>query len=80
MQIQVRLFATLARHLPAGSDGRTASVCVPEGTKIAQVLDRLGVPPKLAKLTFVDSVHRDPDFVLSEGNTVSVFPPIAGGT
>lgn len=79
MQIEVRLFSTLARHLPPGTDGRAASLSVPPGTTIAQVLAQLGVPLKLAKLMFVDSVHRDPDFVLSEGNAISVFPPIAGG-
>ena len=79
MQIAIRLFASLARHLPPDTDGRTASLTVPAGATIAQVLAQLGVPLGQTKLMFVDSVHRDPDFVLSEGNTISVFPPIAGG-
>ncbi len=79
MKIEVRLFSTLARHLPPGTDGRAANLSVPTGATVAQVLAQLGVPLELTKLTFVDSVHRDLDFVLSEGNTISVFPPIAGG-
>ena len=79
MQIEVRLFSMLARHLPPGTNGRTASLTVPTGTTIAQVLAQLGVPLGQTKLMFVDSVHRNSDFILSEGNTISVFPPIAGG-
>ena len=79
MDINVRLFATLTKHLPPGSDGRTAQISVPEGTTVEEVLDRLGVPRELTKLLMVDGVHRGADTVLQAGNVLSVFPPIAGG-
>ena len=79
MDITVRLFATLTKHLPPGSDGRTARLFVPEGTTVGEMLDRLGVPRELTKLLMVDGVHRDADTVLQAGNVLSVFPPIAGG-
>ncbi|OGG50166.1 MAG: hypothetical protein A3F84_11960 [Candidatus Handelsmanbacteria bacterium RIFCSPLOWO2_12_FULL_64_10] len=79
MDIEVRLFATLAKYLPPGSDGRQAWLTVAEGTTAGEVLDRLGIPRQGAKLIFIDSVHRKSDTALRSGNVLSVFPPIAGG-
>lgn len=81
MKIEVRLFANLRRYLPAGGDGTKAAVELPEGAKLADLIDRLGVPPQLAQLVMVDGVHEtDRQRVLHDGAAVSIFPPVAGGT
>jgi len=79
MDIEVRLFATLARYLPLGSDARRAQLTVPEGATAGQILDELGVPREDTKLIFIDSVHADLETALESGSVLSVFPPIAGG-
>ena len=79
MDIEVRLFATLAQYLPEGSDGRRAKFSAADGATAGQILDQLGVPRGDAKLIFVDSVHGDPETALQSGSVLSVFPPIAGG-
>lgn len=79
MNIEIRLFATLAQYLPPGSDGRRTALEVAEGATAGEALDRLGVPRALAKLMMVDGVHGGMDTALQAGNVLSVFPPIAGG-
>ena len=80
MDIEVRLFSLLTLHVPAGTDGRSVSLTVPEGATVAYVIDQLGVPTGLAKLIFIDGIHGRHDSVLSDGNVLSIFPPIAGGS
>jgi molybdopterin converting factor small subunit len=80
MQIELRLFATLRRFLPANSNGSKAVMDVPEGTQLQQLIEQLGIPPQLAQLVMVDGIQ-EPNRarLLAEGNVISIFPPVAGG-
>jgi molybdopterin converting factor small subunit len=80
MKIEVRLFATLRRHLPEGGDGAKATLELPDGSRLNDVIGRLGIAPQLAQLVMVDGVHEsNRDRVLADGCVVSIFPPVAGG-
>ena len=81
MKVEVRLFASLTRYLPGGSQGKSAVLDVAEGTTLADLLRRLGIPQKLAHLTMLNGVQQlDKDVPLHDGDVVAIFPPIAGGT
>jgi len=75
MTITVKCFASLSRFLPANA----LAFPIEEGETVARVLRRLGIPEEEVALIFVDNVHRKPDSVLTDGNTVGFFPPIGGG-
>ena len=79
MKVEVRLFANLAKLLPPGSQNKRATVTVKKGATIADLFDKLKLPPKTTNVVMVNGVHRDKDAELDEGDVVSVFPPIAGG-
>jgi len=80
MDIEVKLFSILAVYLPPEADGRRVGLTVPEGTTVAEILDQLGIPRKLAKLIVIDGIiHQRTDRVLTDGNVLSLFPAIAGG-
>jgi molybdopterin synthase sulfur carrier subunit len=83
MKIKLKLFAMLADRLPPGSEDHTTVLEVAPGTTARQVAERMGIPLALASLTMLDGVHltheqfdRRP---LQEGETLAIFPPIAGG-
>ena len=49
------------------------------GQSIREVLDTIGMPQEKAKLIFVNGIKGDLDTVLSGGERVGLFPPVAGG-
>ncbi|MFQ5897750.1 MAG: MoaD/ThiS family protein [Candidatus Methylomirabilia bacterium] len=79
MKIEVRLFATLAVYLPAGSERGGLILEVPDGSPVRQVVKSLGIPEELPAITLVNGLDADPDQGLRDGDVLSMFPPLAGG-
>jgi sulfur carrier protein ThiS len=79
MKIEVALFATLSKYLPAGSQNRRATLEVKDGVTIRDILNQLGVPPELPNILLVNGRQAPETTVLKDGETLSVFPPLAGG-
>ncbi len=79
MKVEVQLFATLAAYLP--SDGRegAATLDVPENSTVRDVIQRLGLPADLERVTLVNGGDATPDRSLISGDVLSLFPPLAGG-
>ena len=80
MEIQVRLLANLDRFLPSGTHGRSFAMTVPEHTTTSGLISHLGIPAASVRLVAVNGRHQqDPSHVLSDGDVVSILPPLAGG-
>lgn len=81
MIISVRLFAELRERFGC----QTCHVSLPDGGKIADLLNQLGerVPaarPLLVKsLTSIGTEYVSPDCPLRNGQEVAVLPPVSGG-
>jgi molybdopterin converting factor small subunit len=50
-----------------------------EGTKVDSVLDQMKLPKDIPKIILINGIQKTADETLKEGDTLSVFPPIAGG-
>ena len=79
MKVEVRLFATLQPYLPAGAHGDGVSLELPPGTTVRDVVESLKIPSGLAWLAVVNGRDAAPEDVLSPGDEVAMFPPLAGG-
>lgn len=79
MKIEVRLFATLATYLPDESDGRSATLEIPDGGMVGDVVRSLGIPEDTPFITMINGRDAAPDQPLADGNVLSLFPPLAGG-
>ena len=79
MKVEVHLTATLRAYLPAGTSGDNLVLDVPDGATVDQVVHFLRIPPELERLTVVNGRDAVPDQRLSEGDVLSLFPPLAGG-
>ncbi|ROR32603.1 MoaD/ThiS family protein [Inmirania thermothiophila] len=83
MRITAKLYATLSDYLPAGARDHAVELEVPEGETVQAVLDRLRLPAALTHLVLVDGVFVPPEErgrrPLRAGETLAVWPPIAGG-
>lgn len=77
-RVEVRLFGHLRSYMPVPG-APSATVAIAEGGTLGDLLEQLNIPPSDPKILLVNGVHAGRDERLSEGDRVSVFPPIAGG-
>lgn len=73
--VQICLFAGLREFTPEDSDHYP----IVSGTTVRAVMERIGVPLDVTKIIFVDGKKGTLDQVLTGGERVGVFPPVAGG-
>lgn len=77
--IELALFAKLSSRYPVPGDGRRARAYeVADGTTVGRLVDEIGLADE-QRITFVNGRHAADDRVLSEGDRLAIFPPIAGG-
>jgi molybdopterin converting factor small subunit len=62
-----------------GTAGDNIVLDLPEGATVDQVVHSLRIPSELERLTVVNGRDAAPDQPLSEGDVLSLFPPLAGG-
>ena len=79
MKIELKLFFDLEKFLPRGSKNRTAYITLDDGTTVQGLLDILGLSPEMPKSVLLNGVRADNETKLKEGDSVAVFPPMAGG-
>jgi len=83
VKITFKLFASLSEHLPAGARRNAAEVELEEGATAETLIERFNVPRGMAHLVLVNGSYVTPDerpgVALRDGDTVAVWPPVAGG-
>jgi molybdopterin converting factor small subunit len=83
MKVKLKLFASLGQYLPAHADRNEATIDVPDGTTIGELLDLHGVPREACHLLLLNGLFQPPacraEVKLKQGDTVAVWPPVAGG-
>lgn len=84
MKIKFKLYATLQDLLPPDAVDNCIEIDVPDSVSLHEVIDRFQVPRKSAHLvlingTYFDHAARDEVGLLSEGDVMAVWPPVAGG-
>jgi molybdopterin converting factor small subunit len=84
MRVQVRLFANLRERLPDAERGQGA-VELPDGASLLDLIQHLEIPDRQAQMVLVNGEQAPRKaaaraaLVLTEDDTVSIFPPLAGG-
>jgi len=79
MKIMVKLFATFQKQLPEGKGLEGIETEVKEGTTLKDIYNIFKLPENIQKITLVDGKHQKETYQVKEGETISIFPPIAGG-
>jgi sulfur carrier protein ThiS len=84
MKITLKLFASLAVHLPVEARSRhRMDLEVEAGTTVAEVIQRQGIPPGQCAIVLVDGVWLaaadQATRALAEGEVLAIWPPVAGG-
>ena len=84
MKITLKLYATLGDLLPPGARENTVQIDVAPGATLNDIIDQYKVPRELAHLVLINGLFtgaddRDRPGKLSEGDTLAIWPPVAGG-
>ena len=74
MELEIKLFANLRKFNP-----QLDRIELEDGSTVVELLERAGIPPSEVAIVLVDGRHAKLEQPLHEGETVAVFPPIAGG-
>ncbi len=80
MQIRVGLNASLRRFLPEGTDKSPFPLEVDRELTALEVMEILGVPSDRAHIVTIDGEQVGAETKVREGQEVSFFPPLAGGS
>jgi molybdopterin converting factor small subunit len=84
MEIELKLFMMFKKYGPPDQiDGRSRLLMEP-GARFVDVLKKIGMPVDEDKIIVINGIsHKQGDAVntleLKDGDTVAIFPPIAGG-
>jgi sulfur-carrier protein len=79
MKIEIALYATLSQYLPPGAQNRKAVIEVTDGATVRDVMTQLGIPSDLPNILLVNGRQAREDTALTDGQSLSIFPPLAGG-
>jgi len=74
MKVEIRLFASLRKYGLPQEEMELA-----EGTTVGNLLEKIGIPPSEVAITLVNGRHAQEELPLNDGETLALFPPIAGG-
>lgn len=83
MRVTLKLFATLADYLPAGAKANAAELEFAAAPTVGGVIASFNLPIKLVHLVLVNGNFVSPEAratrLLEDGDTLAIWPPIAGG-
>jgi molybdopterin converting factor small subunit len=79
VKIKVKLFAGLRDFLPPGAAEEEAQLDLAPGATVSEALKLFSFPEGIRLITLVNSTPAHSYQVLHEGDTLAVFPPLAGG-
>ena len=80
MKVEIALYATLSQYLPPGAQNRRAVLEVKDGATVRDVMTQVGIPSDLPNILLVNGRQAPESTVLKDGETLSIFPPLAGGS
>ena len=79
MIVTVRFLATFRDFLPRHANRSGLQLDVHERATVQALMKALRVPDELAKIVLVNGQHASEDSFLTDGDIVTVFPPLIGG-
>jgi sulfur carrier protein ThiS len=77
MKVRVELQTYLEQYSPVDTD--VFDYEVPYGATVADLIRKLNIPEDLASVIIVGDTNATTSHVLSEGDRVTIVPPLAGG-
>ena len=77
MNITLKLYTVLREYLPG--DLKDNILSIPDNSKVVAVINMLKIPDELPMIILINGAQKKPESELSDGDELSMFPPISGG-
>ena len=77
MNITLKLYTVLIEYLP--EDLKDNILSIPDNSKVVAVINMLKIPDEVPKIILINGAQKKPESKLSDGDELSMFPPISGG-
>jgi molybdopterin converting factor small subunit len=74
MKLEIKLFASLQKFMP-----KVEKIELDDNCTVLELLEKIGINSSEVAITLVNGRHVQLDQTLHDGETVAIFPPIAGG-
>ncbi len=75
----MRLFATFRDYLPQDSLSFSFKKSLDKEMAVSKIAAEISLPPDVPKIFIVNGNVVTGEYVLRDGDVVSIFPPVAGG-
>jgi molybdopterin converting factor small subunit len=79
VKVWIKLLSTYRKYLPAEAEGSAYSLWVPVGTRVEALQAQLPIRADESQVVLINGRTPLPGQVLKEGDTVAIFPAVAGG-
>ena len=79
MDIELKLFFDFKKFLPVGTIKNTVILKLENGITVQKLIENLKLPPEVPKIIIVNGVTVAGNRKLKDGDSIAVFPPMAGG-
>ena len=79
MKVHVKLLNVYRKYLPDDAQGATYSLEVATGTWVEELLKKVPVPDDESQVVLVNGHTPLAEQVLKDGDTIAIFPAMAGG-
>ena len=83
MQVTFKLYAALSNYLPEGAEKHRIQINIDPATTVNEIIDSYNIPRAMAHLVLINGIYLNPDkrddAVLTDGDTLAIWPPVAGG-
>jgi molybdopterin converting factor small subunit len=79
MQIEIRLFATFRDYLPRQSESFSFKKKLEEEVTANKAAAEVNLPSDIPKIFIVNGNVVTGEYLLHDGDVLSIFPPVAGG-
>jgi molybdopterin converting factor small subunit len=82
--LTIKLYAGLEHHLPEGAKDNAAIVTIADQASVNDIIRLCNVPMDQAHLVlrngaYVHPAQRDMSNFFTDGDTLAIWPPVAGG-
>jgi molybdopterin converting factor small subunit len=83
MEITLKLYAGLSQYLPENAEKHCTTLKISSSETAFSILEKFNVPKESAHLVLLNGVYLEQEErekpTFSEGDTLAVWPPVAGG-